>query len=68
MIVLIAQRLGVHLYKKTEDKEELMGTVVSIYNRDSRLYASILLPDNCTFARYVVTFFFTVFPSSMQGA
>ena len=53
-VLLLKQILGAQIYKK----EELLGTVVSIYNRDGHLYASVLLPDNCTFARYVVSFFF----------
>jgi len=57
-VLLLKQILGAQIYKKTGDKEELLGTVVSIYNRDGHLYASVLLPDNCTFVRYVVSFFF----------
>ena len=33
--------------------DELLGTVVSLYTRDGRLYASILMPDETTFMRYV---------------
>lgn len=56
-VFLLQIILGAALFKSVlssgQPTEELLGTVVSLYTRDSRLHASIMMPDQTTFMRYV---------------
>ncbi len=49
-------RVGAEVHKvNAEDKHELLGVVVALYNKDSRFYCSVMAPDS-TFTRYFVFF------------
>ena len=44
-------RAGAEVHKVNgEDKHELLGVVVALYNKDSRFYCSVMAPDS-TFTR-----------------
>lgn len=49
-------RAGAEVHKVNgEDKHELLGVVVALYNKDSRFFCSVVAPDS-TFTRYFFCF------------